>query len=190
MVQQGKRNTRARGATAGRMKRSRRRRVRQRPWLDHPGEFFRWAEGQGADYFDFAFFRRNPRPASGFPNPYDLVITMSPKPSLEHFTISSSGVTHYSSTHMELEFTDKAQWLRERSLFKELTKLTVFANFSRDNCFSIWRNAVVGKRYKKRKAFLAVNFVPLLSDRSWPEKRSSSRGTVVDMAVRLARARS
>ena len=183
MITHGRRSTSIREGKAGRA-RNTRRRVRQRPWIDHAGEFFRWAEGQGADYFDFAFFKRNPRPASGFPNPYDLVISMAPKPALEHFTISSSGVTHFSSAQMELEFTEKAQWLRERSLFRQLIKLTVFSNFSRDNCFLIWRNAVAGKRYKKRKAFLAVNLVPLLGHRAWSEKAKSSRVMLVDTIVR------
>ncbi|KAI3384925.1 hypothetical protein SNEBB_000114 [Seison nebaliae] len=76
----------------------------------------------------------------------------------EFFTISKSGVTHYSKS-AEITFTPLDEWITEFKSYSELSKIRTFEQFRMWKMFIVWRNNVrhkkiiVAQRALKEKLF-------------------------------------
>eukprot|EP00736_Rhodelphis_marinus_P004047 Rmarinus@m.11564 len=102
-----------------------------------------------------------PRTGDNF-RPYDLVVVPREEVEPDHFTMSASGLVNV-KPGQPTEFIPLAEWMRQSSMFNNLTSIRFFKHYIVAKAFRTWRSNVRFKLYCQqraklvRKLFLAKN---------------------------------
>ena len=102
------------------------------------------------------FFYCNRAPESVFDfRPYDLVVVPREDVAPEYFTMSATGVVKIGpGANTKTEFTSLGDWVREKTVFGILRKMSFFRHYLIYKAFNFWRHAVRRKLYSKVRAVL------------------------------------
>lgn len=105
------------------------------------------------------FIRLIPNPKQKEFDPYDLLVWRSYDPSVEHFSMSSSGIVHI-KPNSSSDCTNMAEWIRERATFSIIRKIPFFRTFLIRKAYSLWLENVKFHLFlKDRKAILDQLFI-------------------------------
>lgn len=102
----------------------------------------------------FFYCNRAPETVFNF-RPYDLVVVPREDVAPEYFTMSATGVVKIGpGANTKTEFTALGDWVREKTVFGILRKMSFFRYYLIYKAFNFWRHAVRRKLYSKVRATL------------------------------------